>query len=145
MDDLSKDQETGIEEAQSILQLDATIKERIERIEQLRTDIKPHKEMLVSYLENDDTYREATTLAKKASQNKSEVKKRLLSTPQGKDLNLKVEEMSEEIKEAEDSLSDLLREYQKTTGSNEFEGSDGELRQIVLQARLVRKTNLNRE
>ncbi len=145
MDDLTQIQEAEMVEAQSLLSLDATIKEKIERIEKLREEIRPHKEMLNSYLENDDTYREATALAKKASANKSEVKKRLLGTPQGKDLSSKVETMSSDIKEEEESLSDLLREYQKTTGSSEFEGSDGELRQIVLQARLVRKTNLNRE
>jgi hypothetical protein len=64
--------------------------------------------------------------------------------PQGKNLEEKVITTKEELKEVEEALSYYLREYQRLTGSNEFEGSDGELRQIVYMAKLVRKTNLNR-
>jgi arginine/lysine/ornithine decarboxylase len=125
-------------------QISHPYKDRIARLEELKEQLTPHKEMLASFLENDEKYREATKLAKEASQQKSAVKKHLLSTPQGKNLEEKVITVKEEMKEVEEALSYYLREYQRLTGSNEFEGSDGELRQIVYIAKLVRKTNLNR-
>lgn len=128
----------------SLLTIEGQVKDRIARLEQLKEELTPPKEMLASYLENDEKYREATKLAKEASQQKSAVKKQLLSTPQGKNLEEKVINVKEEMKEVQEALSYYLREYQRLTGSNEFEGSDGELRQIVYIAKLVRKTNLNR-
>ena len=68
-----------------------------------------------------------------------------MNTANGKELNQKLKDMKNEMSDARDALSTYLREYQSKTGQNEFEGEDGELRQIVFVAKLVRKTNLNRE
>lgn len=131
-------------EVVNLLTIEQQVKDRLAKLDTLREEIQPHKEMLQSYLENDEKYREATDLAKKASQNKTAVKKQLLSTIQGKTLVEAVDTRKADIKEEEEALSYYLREYQRLTGSNEFEGDDGELRTIVYIAKLVRKTNLNR-
>ncbi len=106
--------------------------------------MQPVREMLNDYLENDPIYREHTDLAKKATQVKSATKKQLMSTPNAKELDGKIRTMKQDIKDAEEALSYYLREYQRITGANEFEGEDGELRQIVSVAKLVRKTNLQK-
>lgn len=127
-----------------LLTVESAIKQRISAIEKLKADIQPHKEMLSSYLDNDPAYRETVAVAKKATQQKSAIKKQLLSIPEGKNLVDKINTMKEEMRELDEGLSYYLREYQRITGASEFEGEDGELRQIVFVAKLIRKTNLNK-
>lgn len=127
------------DEAQKIVDLDKAIKERISRIESARAELKPASEMLTSYLMGDEKYAHETDLAKKAQGLKNLSKRRLLEAPQGKDLQDKIKSIKDEIAELEEGLSYYLREYQRMTGSNEFEDQDGQLRQIVSVVKLVKK------
>lgn len=142
--ELVKEQKEQLAEAETLMSVDAAIKERILKIEELKLEIKPQREMLNSYLDNDEAYRETSKVAQKASQQKSGLKKQLLATPQGQTLTEKLESMKDELIDLEEGLSYYLREYQRITGANEFEGADGELRQIKFTAKLIRKTDLNR-
>lgn len=117
----------------------------IAKIERLKEEMQPVKEMIESYLENDAEYMELVKRAKEVGTEKGRRKKELLSTPNGKSMEEKMNKLKEEQKEANDMISQLLGEWRQTTGTNEFEGPDGELRTIVMVAKLVRKTNLNRE
>jgi len=45
------------------------------------------------------------------------------------------------LKDLQNALSDYLREYQRLSGSNEIEGDDGEVREIVYVAKLVKRTS----
>lgn len=130
-------------EVVSLLDIQDAINSRLEKLKNLQEDVKPHKEMLDSIFEHDEDYLEKNEIAKKASKNKSEAKHRVLRQPQAAELNQKIEDIKNEMKEAQEGLSYYLREYQRLTGANEFESADGELRQIVYIAKLVRKTNLN--
>lgn len=127
----------------SLLEIQEAINTRLQRLENLKADTKPHKEMLESILSNDEAYVEKAEIAKKATKDKSEAKARVMRTPQAAELNQKLEDMKNEAKDVQESLSYYLREYQRLTGANEFESADGELRQIVFIAKLVRKTNFN--
>jgi hypothetical protein len=131
------------EAVMSLLDIQDAINTRLKRISNLKEDMKPHKEMLDSIFANDEDYIEKNEVAKKASKDKSEAKKRVLRQPQAAELNQKIDELKDEGKELQEGLSYYLREYQRMTGANEFESEDGELRQIVYIAKLVRKTNLN--
>ena len=51
----------------------------------------------------------------------------------------KAKDLSIEIKEANLGLSEYLREYQRMTGQSEIEGDDGEVREIVYTAKLIKK------
>ncbi len=126
------------------LSVEQLIKSFISRIARLKEDLKPVQEMLKDLLNNNDEYRLAADEAKEASRKKSAVKKNILSTPEGKTLSDKVSGFKGELKEAQEALSSYLTDYQRLTGSNQIEGEDGELRQIVYAAKLVRKTNLER-
>lgn len=132
-------------EVLDLLTVQDAIKTRIEQLDKLKEDIKPIKEMLDSFLENSDEYREKSEAAKRASKEKSGVKARLMAQPQAADNVNKINAIKEQMKDVQEGLSYYLREYQRLTGANEIEGSDGELRQIIYVAKLVRKTNLNRE
>jgi hypothetical protein len=126
------------------LSVEALIKTYIARIARVKEDLKPVKEMLNDLLNNNEEYILAAAEAKEASKKKSAVKKQVLSTPEGKMAQGKVDELKSELKEAQDALSSYLADFQKLTGLSEIEGEDGELRQIVYVAKLVRKTNLER-
>ncbi len=124
------------------LSVESLIKSYISRIAKTKEDLKPVREMLSDLLENNEEYHTAAEEAKVASKKKSAVKSKILSTPEGKMANDKLIGLRDELSEAQDALSTYLAEYQRLTGSNQFEGEDGELRQIVYVAKLVRKTNL---
>ncbi len=126
------------------LSVEALIKSFISRIARLKEDLKPVNEMLNDLLNNNEEYHLAADEAKEASKKKSAVKKKILSTPEGKMADDKVTGLKAELKEAQEALSSYLTDYQRLTGSNQIEGEDGELRQIVYAAKLVRKTNLER-
>lgn len=140
-----KNGETPNASVMSLLDIESAIKTRITQLERFREDIKPIKEMLESYLDADLEYAELTEAAKEAAKKKSSRKKDLLSTPNGKEIMQKMDAIKDKMKEYQESLSYYLAEYQKMTGANEIEGEDGELRQIVYVAKLVRKTNLQRD
>jgi hypothetical protein len=129
---------------ESLLLIEQAIKDRISKIELLKKEMEPHKEMLASYLENDPVYREHNEAAKKATKQKSATKKQLLTIPAGRAIVEKITELKSNLSELEEGLSYYLREFQAATGANEIEGLDGELRQIVYMAKLVRKTQLNK-
>lgn len=131
------------ENVMSLLDIQDAINTRLKKLENLKEDLRPHKEMLDSIFANDEDYNEKSEIAKNASKAKSEAKKRILRQPQAAELNAKIEDIKNEGKDLQESLSYYLREYQRMTGANEFESEDGELRQIVYIAKLVRKTNLN--
>jgi hypothetical protein len=125
--------------------LQTQINLNITKIENLKEEMQPVKEMIEAHLENDPEYIELTKKAKEASTEKGRRKKELMQAPNAKSLEEKMQKLKEDQKEANDMISQLLDEYRKETGANEFEGSDGELRTIVMIAKLVRKTNLNRD
>jgi hypothetical protein len=126
------------------LSVEALIKTLISRIARVKEDLKPVKEMLNDLLNNNEEYQHAAAEAKEASKKKSSVKKEVLSTPEGKMALDKVNALKSELKEAQEALSSYLADFQRLTGVSEIEGEDGELRQIVYVAKLVRKTNLER-
>lgn len=126
-----------------LLAIEHAIKTRIIQSEKLREDLKKEKEMLKDMLDNDPEYNEKDKAAKAAAKEKTAAKLKVLNTPQGKTLNQKVKDLQNENKELQDGLSYYLREYSRLTGATQFEGEDGEIREIVYSAKLVRKTRLN--
>lgn len=127
----------------SLLDIQNAINTRLKKLESLKEDLKPYREMLDSIFANDEDYVEKSKIVREAGKNKSEAKKRILRQPQAAELSQKIEELKSEARDIQEGLSYYLREYQMLTGASEFESEDGELRQIVYIAKLVRKTDLN--
>jgi len=136
---------TGVSAYDTQISLEKSIKMKISQIDRLREDMKPVRDMISSFLENEESYQKVTELAKEAGRKKSEVKKSLMDTTNGKELNAKLVAKKEEMKDAQDALTNYLTEYSALTGAKQIEGDDGEMRQIVFTAKLVRRTNLNRD
>ncbi len=135
--------DTTISAVDDLKNIENLINANIQKIDKLQEDIKPVKEMVESLLEADLEYAELEQKANEAAKAKTAKKKELMNTTNGRELNEKLKTMKSGLKEAKDALSAYLQDYQKKTGFNEYEGPDGELRQIVFVAKLVRKTKLN--
>lgn len=97
--------------------------------------------MLASVLTNDETYRAHEEEAKEKIKVKTATKTTIMQLPANRQLADKVRELATEIKELDGALSDYLREYQRQSGVNEIEGHDGEVREIVYVAKLVKKAS----
>ncbi len=124
-----------------LLELETTIKNHIADIDRRKSELKKQREMLESALGNDETYRTHNDAAKAAAKVKAKTKFQILQLPENKQLAEKVHELAAEAKELDGALSDYLREYQRMSGSSEIETADGEVREIVYVAKLVKKSS----
>lgn len=124
--------------------IEGMIRRNFAQIERLREQMKAQKEMVDSVLDNDPTYKEHEAAAKEATRVKTTTKQQLLRQPQNSHIVEKIKDIQAEKKEAQDALSNYLADYQKSTGLNEFEGEDGEVRQIVFVAKLVKRSMLQK-
>lgn len=121
--------------------LESSIKEHIVSIDTSKTELKKLKEMLSDMFANDPIYQEHDKAAKEAAKIRTKTKSELLKQPATAELHNKIKELSSELKDLQNALSDYLREYQRLSGSNEIEGDDGEVREIVYVAKLVKRSS----
>ena len=126
---------------QVLLDLEQLIKTNIANIDRGKAELKKQREMLTSALENDETYRLHNEEAKKAAKIKALTKYQIMQQPTNKALAEKVKSIAAELKDANAAISDYLREYQRLSGSNEIETDDGEVREIVYTAKLVKRSS----
>jgi hypothetical protein len=121
--------------------LESLIKSHIRGLDTRRNDLKKVREMVNDALVNDSTYRDHEKAAKEAAKLKSATKSQILKMPANAQMVSKAQELSAEIKEMDDALSDYLREFQRISGSNEIETDDGQVREIVYTAKLIKKSS----
>lgn len=134
--------EPGAKNSEILLNMESLIKGHIATIEKLTEEARKHKEMLDDIFANDPTYQEHDKAAKEAAKVKQGTKQQILKQPQAAELDKKVRELKSELKENQGSLSDYLQEYARMTGVNEIEGDDGEVREIVYSAKLIKKSSV---
>lgn len=123
--------------------LTGLINGHIAGLERERESLSKLTEMLNDILSNDAGYKEAADKAREVAKEKAKTKANILQQPTAHDLAFKIKDGRIEIKQLSLELSGFLTEYQKLTGSNEFEGEDGEIRRIVYTAKLVGKTDFS--
>lgn len=126
-------------EALILLNLEGLIKSNISKLDKLSDELKKQNEMIQSVLDNDPTYKEHSEKAKEAGRIKGNTKKEILKRPEVSHVVQKANELKSEIKEIKDSQSSYLSEYQRLSGSTEIETEDGQVRQIIYVAKLVRR------
>lgn len=131
-----------VEAGQVLINMEAMIKSHLASIDKLQTEAKSLKGMLDDIFVNDPTFQDHDKKAKEAAKLKSQTKAEILKRPQPAELNNKVKSLKSEIKELQVALSDYLQEYARMSGVNEIEGEDGEVREIVYEARLVKKSSI---
>lgn len=126
-------------QASVLLNLEQLIKNHISSIDRTSEELKKQKGILDDIFANDPTYKQHSEQAKEATKIKSATKAQIMKQPQVAELSEKVKNMRQDIKEMQEALSDYLKEYQRISGVNEIEGDDGEVREIVYTARLIKR------
>ena len=127
--------------AMVLMNMESMIKAQITSIDKQKEELEKYSSMLNDIFENDPTFKQHAEAAKEASRIKTVTKNQILKRPDAADLNEKVKSFKSQIKEIQDSLSDYLGEYQRMSGLSEIEGEDGDLREIIYIAKLIKKTN----
>jgi len=136
----SPDATSNSQDATMILELETMIKNSMATTDRNKDELKKLKEMLESALGNDDTYKEASEKAKEAAKVKGKAKLNVLANPATRSINEKIKDLTQEIKELNTGLSEYLREYQRLSGASEIEGEDGDVREIIYIAKLIKKS-----
>src|SRR3989344_7254644 len=126
-------------DATLLLRIEEMIRTHISQIDDLGGKITEHKDMIDDVFKNSETYQEHDKLAKEAGRIRTNTKKEIMKQPAVAEIAARLKEMKSEQSELKEGLSDYLREYQRLSGSNEIEGEDGEVREIVYIAKLVKK------
>ena len=121
--------------------LETLIKTSISGIDRRKKEIKELQEMTTSFLSQDATYQVQEKTAKEAARIKNATKSQLLKQPSVAQTIVKAKELKAELKETQNGLSEYLREYQRMSGSNEIEDEQGEVREIVYVAKLVKRSS----
>jgi predicted patatin/cPLA2 family phospholipase len=121
------------------LSLENLIKSNLTNVDTLQAQYREQKEMVDNVLENDQTYREHLDAANEANKVKSGTKQQVMKRPDVIRIAEKMKALKEEMKEIQATLSDLLQEYQRVSGSNVIEREDGQILEIVSTSKLVRK------
>lgn len=125
--------------ADTVLELEQMIKTNVTSIDRNKLELKKLKEMLESALLNDEPYREATQKVKEAAKEKGKAKATVMMNQATKQLAEKVKDLTQENKELAQAQSEYLSEYARLSGTNEIETEDGEMREIIYIAKLIKK------
>ncbi len=126
----------------TLLSLESMIKQALPQLDNLKREAKTKSEMLDDGLNGDETYKLHSDKAKEAAKVKSATKKQLMSQPALKLLAEQIKDLREQIKELQASLSDYVREYARISGSTQIESDDGEVLDIVYDAKLVKRKGI---
>lgn len=125
-------------EVTSLFTIENLIKTHVGHIETVKLELHKHAEMMTDVLNNDEGYKKVANEIKELNKKKTEAKQNVLKSPANATLNQKIKDMKQELKELNAALSNYLQQYQKLADTDQIESEDGEVRQIVYSARLVK-------
>src|SRR3989344_6131188 len=130
----AKSPESTGNDAVLLIRIEEMIKTHISQIDNLQEEITKRRDMVNDIFGNDEVFKEHDKEAKEAAKIRSTTKAQIMKRPDVADLSSKLKELKSEQSGLKEGLSDYLREYQRLSGSNEIEGEDGEIREIVFLA-----------
>lgn len=119
------------------LSLENLIRGHLGTLEKLKVQIAEQSDMLSNVLLNDATFKQHEEDAKKATKVKTATKAEIMKRPEVMQVSNKIKAAREELKEQQQTLSELLAEYIRTTGLDSIEMEDGKIKKIVTTAKLV--------
>lgn len=122
----------------SLFAIENLIKTHISHIDTVKLEMSKQVEMFNDVLNNDEGYKKASEEGKEVNKKKAEAKQNVLKSPSNASLNQKIKDMRQEMKELKNALSNYLQQYQKIADTDQIESEDGEVRQIVYNAHLVK-------
>ena len=144
MDDTTSKKPTGFgapehHRAANIFEIEATIKRYIVDLAKSKEQLKTQRDMYNDAFKNDAGYSESEQKVKEVARQKTVQKQKIVKVPSVMAVAEKMSEIKDEIKEMEDALSGYLQEYQKLSGMHQIIGDEGEVFEIVVKTKLVKK------
>jgi len=130
---------TNSNQGVTLINIESLINSHDQKLAVLEKELKTQKQMLNNLLENDDEYNKASEEAAKLVKIKTLAKQKILKTSNAQSIVEKVKDAQVQIKELKVALSDYLSQYVNLSGTNQIEGVDGVVRQIIYSAKLVKK------
>ena len=129
------------DQATVLLSLEELIKNHIQSLDKLQDDLKKHRQMFSDAFENSESYRELEKQVKEANKQKSQAREQIIKQPAMQSLAQKIKDFNTDLKEKKSALSDYLLEYQRMSGATEIEGHDGQVREIINNAKLIKRSS----
>lgn len=126
-------------QAVNLLSVESLINSYTIKLDELQKDSREQKEMLQTFLDNDQEYLDAAKEADKLAKIKTLAKQKVLKRSEAQVLVDKLKEISSELREVKTAMSDYLTQYISLSGSRQIERPDGVLMDIVHSAKLVKK------
>lgn len=127
--------------ASVLLSLEEMIKNNIAAIDKLSAELKEKRNMFIDSFQNDPTYKEHEEKAKEANVTKQQTKQQILKQPAVMQMAEKIKSMTADLKERKAALSDYLLEYQRMTQATTIEDLEGNVREIVNDAKAVKRSS----
>ena len=122
----------------NLLNIENLINSSTARFDVLDKEYQEQKSMLDSILDSDIEYQEVAQEAKKQAKIKTIAKQKVMARPEAARLVDKIRDSQMQIKELKTAMSDYLAQFVILSGTNQIEGPDGVLRQIIYTAKLVK-------
>jgi len=122
----------------TLLNIESLINSANSKLNDLSYEVKEYKSMLDEILENNAEFQEAEKEAKKLAKLRAVARQKALNIPAAKTNIDKLKETQTQLKEIKIALSDYLSQYVSLSGTNQIEGPDGVVRQIIYTAKLVK-------
>jgi hypothetical protein len=118
------------------------VRRRLVILEKAKKEIMTLKEMYNDIFVNDAGYNAADKIVKEVTKKRKDVTAQLARQPQAVELNGKIKDLKEHIKENEDALSTELMEYYKTAGVTEIEDENGNVQEFTITIRIKPKKRM---
>ncbi|MEK7571556.1 MAG: hypothetical protein AAB553_04745 [Patescibacteria group bacterium] len=126
--------------AGAMLNLEEMIKNYIDSLDKLRNELKEQREMYEDTFNNNLNHKELDDKVKEATKNRGKLRQELTKQPAVAVLEQKIKDLRFDMKEKQQTLSDLLADYKEQTGATSIETRSGQVLEIVSTARLVKKS-----
>ena len=122
----------------NLLNIESLINSSTARFDVLQKEYQEQKSQLDSILDSDVEYQEIAQEAQKQAKLKTIAKQKVMVRPEAAQLVEKMKDAHIQIKELKTAMSDYLAQFVILSGTNQIEGPDGVLRQIIYTAKLVK-------
>ena len=107
------------------------------QLDEVKAKRKEFQARIKNMLDNDTQLAEFEEQAKQANQAFKKRKSELEESAEGVEVKAKIKELSEEIRDLDESLTNSLVSYFQITGTKSFDTPSGEEREFKLNARLL--------
>jgi len=119
------------------VQVDFLVKQMISQIDQMRMQLKEHRQMLKDAFGTNVQHKELNDQIKDLNRKKKEMSTAISNQGSVKQTREEIRTLSEDLKTVEKKLSQYLQQYVETFNSRTIEDAEGRLKEIVTLYKLV--------